>query len=223
MRRRRALVFDDEPLILDFFKQYLSSLGYDVVALTEPVVCPLYADNAVRCDRREPCADVVITEHRMPRMNGLALLKAQASRGCRLTPGNKALLSGYLEPDAVAAVRRMGCAFFDKPIHLSRFEAWLTACEKRMDLSQPLGERRRENRVPAANHRHYLVQSESDRIECRAMNVSANGFCLNVPLPLEREQVVQVASASPVAPRTALVRWTRRQQDGFYQTGLSCC
>jgi CheY-like chemotaxis protein len=223
MRRRRALVFDDEPLILDLLRQYLSSLGYDVVAASEPVICPLYAENAKTCPRQAPCADILITDSRMPAMNGLEFLRALTSRGCRLKPGNRALLSGYLDGDSVTAAKKMGCAFFDKPINFLRLETWITGCDRRIDLTQPLGDRRREDRIPLSGQQPCHVRCANDSMECSTMDVSENGFCLALPLPLEREQLVHVASLSAAAPpRAAFVRWTRRQQDGFYRTGLSC-
>jgi CheY-like chemotaxis protein len=222
VRKPRAIIFDDEPTILTFFKLVFSTRGYEVLTYTDPVVCPIYAENAGACSQKHACADVIITDYKMPRMNGLDLLKAQAAAGCKLTPRNKALMSGYLDPDKINEAKMLGCAVFDKPVELNELEEWIAGCEQRMDLSMPLAERRREARIPAPQHTPYLARYADATVECDAVNVSNSGFCLKFPFALQHEQLVHITERSAAIPRAALVRWVSRQRDGSYLAGLSC-
>lgn len=222
MRKPRAVIFDDEPTILTFFKLVFSTRGYEVLTYTDPVVCPIYAKNDAACSRKHACADVIITDYSMPRMNGLDLLKAQAAAGCKLTPRNKALMSGYLDFDMIEEAKKLGCAVFDKPVDLNELEEWITGCEQRMDLSTQIADRRREARIPAPQHTPYQARYAEDFVECSAINVSPSGFCLKLPVALQHEQLVHLTERSANLPRAALVRWVSKQSDGSYLTGLSC-
>jgi CheY-like chemotaxis protein len=60
------LIVDDEPVLADACKQYFEHFGYKVtVAYDGQTALDLYADHPV---------DAVITDFRMPRMNGQELL-----------------------------------------------------------------------------------------------------------------------------------------------------
>ncbi len=138
MRKPRAIIFDDEVIILDLLKALLAKRGYEVLTYSEPVICPLYEKSGDKCDKEYPCADVVITDLQMPRMSGIELLHCQLERGCPVTIKNKALVTTELDTENEETVRKLGCAFIGKPIKLSVLGDWLDGCETRFDLSRPL-------------------------------------------------------------------------------------
>lgn len=221
MRKRRAIVFAEDFTVSGLFKDFFSSLGYDVLAFTEPEVCPVYSADREACSRRHPCADVILADFNMPRMNGVELLWAQAARGCMLTPLNKALVSARREDGMSEALKRLGSAFFERPLDMKELEAWVRGCEQRMDLTRPLGDRRREPRTPLPGIT-CRVTCAKDLLTCFIHDISPNGFCLDLPVALEREMSVQVTSDHTRAPRPAVVQWRRKQENGFYHTGLKC-
>jgi len=90
MRKKRAIIFDDEPAILEMLERVLVRLDYDLLTFTEPVICPVYGDAACSCQNMHPCADAIITDYGLPRMNGLELFRNQIERGCRIDRRNKA-------------------------------------------------------------------------------------------------------------------------------------
>ena len=138
MRKPRVIILDDEPLILDMMGRFLAQRGYEVVSLTEPVICPLYEKGADGCEQAVACADVVITDLKMPKMSGIELLERQTQRGCKLDIRNKAVMSAHFDEDSMKRIRNLGCAYFEKPFRLSGLSGWLHECEQRIDLSQPL-------------------------------------------------------------------------------------
>ncbi|UCH81861.1 MAG: response regulator [Nitrospiraceae bacterium] len=139
MRKPRAIIYDDEIILLNLFKEWLTQRGYEVLSFTEPKVCPLHEKKSDRCTQEHKCADVVITDFNMPEMTGLELLQRQCQRGCKLDTKHKAVISGVTEKRIRETIKDMGASFFQKPLIIPEFSEWLSECEKRIDLSVPLG------------------------------------------------------------------------------------
>lgn len=140
MRKPRVIIFDDEITVLDMLERYLRDSGYEVYSYTEPIVCPLTEKCEESCKELDPCADVVLTDFRMPCMNGIEILERQSQRGCKLDIRNKAVLSSHMDQADHEKIKKLGCAFFQKPFTLSQLFEWLGECTKRINLSQPLSE-----------------------------------------------------------------------------------
>jgi CheY-like chemotaxis protein len=201
-------------------QQYFSQRGYEVLTYQEPVICPIAEDN-VECSDLDACADIIVTDFMMPKMNGIELLKAQTNRGCRLTIKNKALISGYdVEEMGVHDLHELGCAFFRKPFNFDELSAWLSERELQMDLSRPLGVRRKEKRYESDKEVTYMLSINNENLEGIALNMSASGLCIKTKAPLRQEQslIVHFGQADP--SRVALVRWLRELDGGLYLAGL---
>ncbi len=223
MRKRRAVIIDDEEIIVDLFKDFFFERKYEVLAYTGPVVCPMRDEKGNLCNTVYPCADVIITDFEMPRMNGLELLQEQSRHGCNLKRENKAVMSGHLDEESHWKVKQLGYAFFQKPIDFSKFSAWLDECEKRMDLSQPLGSRRKEKRYAIYSQVRCLVDHSDETVDGITVDISNSGLCLNLAIPLTTNQIIHISTSQALmACRTASVRWVSRSPDGSYLAGLSC-
>lgn len=221
MRKKRAVVYDDDHVMRSALKRFLERCGYEVVAAPEPEVCAFYA-NQPRCDNQAPCSDVLLTDQRMPKMTGIELLKAQTDRGCTLTNRNKAIISGGLDEDSREQVRALGCAFFDKPVDLDLLKSWLAECEQRMDLSRPLGDKRKDVRESCCTSAICRTQAGTVVLAAEVVNRSDSGICIRVDsLPAAR-QVIHLDSDLPFPSSTFLVRWTKDLSSGKYLVGLSC-
>jgi len=222
MRKRRALLYDDDPAILDLLAMFFEGRGYDVISCREPVACPVY-ESGERCDKKHPCADLMITDLDMPLMSGLELLELQNLRGCRLTLRNKAVLSGNLDPASRTAIRSLGCATFQKPCRFSALAPWVDECEQRMDVSQPLGIQRIERRAACSSKAIFTIGREADTCTAEVVNRSDSGLCVRLDRPLSVAQVLRLQSLLPLPSDRLLVRWTRLDTDGGYLAGMSCC
>ena len=221
MRKKRAVVYDDDHVMRSALKRFLERCGYEVVAAPEPEVCAFYA-NQPRCDNQAPCSDVLLTDQRMPKMTGIELLKAQTDRGCTLTNRNKAIISGGLDEDSREQVRALGCAFFDKPVDFDHLKTWLGECEKRMDLSRPLGDKRRNIRETCCSAATCRTQSGNLLFGAEIVNRSASGICIRIDSPPAALQVVRLESDLPFPSNRFLVRWTKDISGGQYLVGMSC-
>lgn len=222
MRKRRAIVLDDDPTVLNILKMFFTIRGYEVIALPEPVRCPVYDENAP-CQNVHPCADIIVTDFRMPKMTGLAMLQAQVNKGCKLTVRNKAIISGYIDASSRTVINRLGCAYFEKPFLFQELEPWIAACEERMDLSRPLGMKRKELRTECCPQLSCDLRINGEICSGTALNRSESGLCVKVRHPLSVQQMVTVVTSLSLISYQAIVRWISDLGDGTYLVGLSCC
>jgi CheY-like chemotaxis protein len=201
---------------------YFQQRDYEVIACREPVRCPVYDDGAP-CSQSRPCGDLMITDICMPRMTGLEMLEAQKRQGCKLDIRNKAVLSGSIDQAAFEAIQRLGCASFLKPFRLAQLEKWVLECELRMDLSRPLGFRRREAREACSSRALVAVGSAGDVCTAEVVNRSGSGLCLRVDRPLAVTQVLDLRGRAADAEARFEVRWLRPEAGSGFLAGVSCC
>jgi CheY-like chemotaxis protein len=221
MRRRRVVLYDDDPAVLELLTVFFADLGYDVIGLSEPATCPVYQD-AGDCIQDRPCADLMIADLRPPRIPPLELFTRQQSRGCKLDPRNKAILAGSFDHADVPAIARLGCAAFVKPCRLSRLAEWAAACEQHMELDQPLGIPRREPRSACAFRAVFSVEQEHGVHAGVVTNVSPSGLCVRTERQLAERQVLELHTPFALPTNRVQVRWTRSDDDGSL-SGTSCC
>ncbi len=221
MRSPRVIIVDDDPIILEVFSLFLGNLGYEVLTFVEPERCPIYR-TATRCESLRPCSDVMLIDYWMHKMSGVKLLEAQVKMGCRLTIQNKALISGYLDQHALDAVAQLGCKSFTKPPDMGAITEWLEQCKTRIDLTQPLGFPRKEERYPFSEGVPCMVKADHAVFPGKAVNRSHNGLCLKVGTLLRLKQIVTLMTELPDVSLTGMVRWVREAGDTEYLVGLSC-
>lgn len=220
MRNRRAIIFDDEPIVLDVLRVFFESRGYEAMLFREPVICPIYGDSAV-CPRPHPCSDIMLTDYKMPKMNGVDLLIAQSLHGCKLLPQNKALMSGFIDDNKRKTVEDLGIAFFQKPVDFNELDAWVSECEARTDLAQTLAIKRREPRHACCLEIQYGTSAQSEAWRGVTVNMSNSGLCLRTSKQLDPRQTISIRTNPPRPPQQASVRWVKEAGDGAYFVGLS--
>jgi len=220
MRRKRAVIFEDDVVITGLLKMFLSLRGYDFYAYREPLICPVYKDDT-ECNIKHPCADIMLIDFNIPKMSGIELLKAQTARQCKITPMNKALITGYSNGLNAAELKQVGTPVFEKPIDFSRLAEWFDQCEQRMDLSQPLGLFRTEKRHPC-NIRISFQTTPPSYIQIGfATNCSPSGLCLKVSTSLWLHQTLTILRSDKTSPSLpASVRWVKKLGNNYFETGL---
>ncbi len=136
MRNSRIIIFDDDTRILDVLYIYFSVRNFEVQSFSEPVLCSTL-NNSNCC--LSPCADIIIIDLQMARINGIELLNHQAQRRCPINIRNKAIMSGAVPDEYIDKIKGLADNFFQKPFHMEKLYAWTKDCVSRSDLSQPLG------------------------------------------------------------------------------------
>jgi CheY-like chemotaxis protein len=95
----RILVADDSPMIRELLFEAFSSIGYAVTCVRDGL-------EALACLQTESY-DLLITDYRMPRLDGLALLRRlQAGNGCP----RSVLITAQGTPDLVEHASQAGAA-----------------------------------------------------------------------------------------------------------------
>ena len=107
-RLRRILVADDEDLVRDLLHRYLDKLGYEVVLAEDGV-------QALALYQQQP-VDLVLSDVRMPHLDGLKLLVALKDLNPRLPV---VLISGHGEVETVVKALKAGADnFLAKPLRM---------------------------------------------------------------------------------------------------------
>ncbi len=115
----RVLVVDDEPGCVEEYCETLDDLGYDHVSATSGL-------EALSLLASDPSIGIVLTDVRMPGMDGLSLLSQIQSRYAGRRPLVSIVITGYGTLDlAVAAMRYDAVDFLSKPISRAEYAAAL--------------------------------------------------------------------------------------------------
>jgi CheY-like chemotaxis protein len=132
-KKLRVLVIDDELVLCDAIKKALQVHDCEVRTFQNPISACYVSQNLGRnCVNDSACTDVLITDMRMPDMDGIELLKLQKRCGCKAQAANKALMSALATPQQQADVKELGCHFFQKPFKLSEILHWINECTNRI-------------------------------------------------------------------------------------------
>jgi two-component system, NtrC family, C4-dicarboxylate transport response regulator DctD len=121
-KAERVLFVDDEEIVREALEQWLTLAGYAVSTFEDPEAALAAIDDRF--------SGILVTDMRMPRMDGLAVLE----RALRQDPELPVLLvTGHGDvPMAAEAMRRGAYDFIEKPFAPERLaDAVGRACEKR--------------------------------------------------------------------------------------------
>jgi DNA-binding response OmpR family regulator len=126
----RAYIFEDEPVIREILGNILDRRGYEVITYPDPSACPLNSMGRCPCPIGTICADVIVSDIQMPRVNGIDFIQQLIEKGCK-SP-HIALMSGsWTERDLVRAAE-LGCKILRKPFDITNFFKWLEEAESKI-------------------------------------------------------------------------------------------
>ena len=128
-RDARILVVDDDRELADGLVEYLSNLGYWAkAAYTGREGINRFENGAFQ---------LVITDLKMPDMDGLALLEAVKARDSRAVV---MVITGYgTIESAVEAIKKGAYDFITKPVKMQEFELLIDRALERHAMSKQLG------------------------------------------------------------------------------------
>lgn len=139
MKKHRILVFDQDHSLRELLRTYLGGQGYEVLAFSDPTICPLYhklLDEKCRCPKNRPCADSVLIDIKMKEINAFDFLKLQRQRGCKALDANKAVMSASMAHKLEAELAEFGCHYIKKPFRLDEIKSWIEGCVARLAARQ---------------------------------------------------------------------------------------
>lgn len=139
MKKHRILVFDQDQSLRELLRTYLGGQGYEVLAFSDPTICPLYhklLDETCRCPKNRPCADSVLIDIKMKEINAFDFLKLQRQRGCKALDANKAVMSASMTRKFEATLAEFGCHHIKKPFRLEEIKNWIEECATRLATRQ---------------------------------------------------------------------------------------
>lgn len=134
----RIFIIDDEESIRETFKWHLEGLGHEVIALPDPSFCTVYMGAC--CKMTNPCADILIIDYSMPRMNGMELLELMEKKGGLTAARFKMILTGDATQIDLSAAERLGCEVRQKPMRLSELEDWVNTLTKEIPANRELAD-----------------------------------------------------------------------------------
>lgn len=133
----RILVIDDDKETRDLLKIALGGRGHEVTALSDPSEFPFLNKETCPCTQDKPCADILIADNIMPKIEGIDFFKKLRSRGCQpFVKGNVAIMSGYLTIHYMNELNNLGIHYFRKPFNLSDIYDWVDLCQSRIEESR---------------------------------------------------------------------------------------
>lgn len=129
----RVLVIDDDADIRNLMQSALSSKGYEVSTLADPSEFPFINNKTCTCPTDSPCADIIIADIVMPKVDGIDFFNHLKDTGCcTLVRGNVAIMSGYLTIYYMNVLNNLGIHYFRKPFELNEIFAWADECRERI-------------------------------------------------------------------------------------------
>ena len=127
MKYRTILCEDNESIrkVLNFI---LQERGHEVFSYEDAGDCPISSCAECKCNQINPCADIIISDLLMPKVNGLEFIENLKKNGCRIK--NIALVSGFWIEEDISRAVEIGCTVLHKPSPPEELFKWIATCEK---------------------------------------------------------------------------------------------
>ena len=121
-----VLVIDDESMIVDQLKYYLSDLGYNVHGYTNP-------EKALEKIHTR-CYDVILTDLKMPAVSGMDIVKAIKEKG---EDTKVIIFTGFATADsAISAIKHGVYSYIQKPYSLNEIRDTVTNAATQLFLQR---------------------------------------------------------------------------------------
>ena len=226
MRRPRVIIFDDEAVLLELLGFCFAKWGYEVFSYRTPMVCPFSGRSSGSCagssECRVPCADLVISDFKMPQMTGIELFQLQAQKGCRIENKMKAIMSDHADWALLKQCKDLGYRFIEKPFYSSELYTWVSECERHFDLSKPLVGKKPNKRYDFIKDIEYCLNASrpQEKFIGFTVNKSIDGLGLRVFNPLCAGQEITILNGLEATNLNGTVIWCNQVGESAYRAGL---
>jgi two-component system, LuxR family, response regulator FixJ len=201
MNAPHVVVVDDDEAVLDSMLGLIASAGYQVRGFISAMGLFAAIEELPR--------SCVITDVRMPQVDGLSLIRKLREVGCEDWP--VVVISGHADvPMAVEAMRLGAANFLEKPVKPQNLIEVLSECAARFTLPDDVGARAVHGRYGLLTNREreitgFLIAGHSSKKIGATLGISprtADGFRASV---LKKMAVENVAALATLAERHGLV------------------
>lgn len=134
----RAIVIDDMDFCRNLLTDFLQERGYQVASFADATACPLFPARNALCPKTKSCADFLLTDNRMPHMQGLDFIELLQQGECKIAPFGRAIFSANWTQDELARADQLQCETFSKPYDLDRMSRWLDEQEAKISSDRAL-------------------------------------------------------------------------------------
>lgn len=134
--RRRALIFDDQAPMRQILWTVFDRRGYEVFTYPDPSVCPLSSISECPCPEGTICADVIVSDIQMLRVNGIDFVQQLLEKRCKLP--HIAVISGSWTDEDRTRAEKLGCKIFEKPFGIPKLIHWLNEIEHAVPAGRSL-------------------------------------------------------------------------------------
>lgn len=221
MRKPRVIIFDDDAMLLEILEFYFDKWGFEVFLHQGPEVC-MSDGTGGSCKSLSSCADLMLSDFRMPRITGLELFQLQEQRGCKIDRKMKAIMSGNTDEALLRQCKDAGYRFFQKPFHSSDIYSWVSECEKNFDLSKQLGGKKPNKRYVLRQNIEFCINPplQNEIFIGITINKSIDGLCLRVLNPLQAGQEITILKGLDGPNLDGTVVWCKKVGENAYHAGL---
>ena len=116
-KRKRVLAIDDDVLVRESLRMILARFNYTVTMAVG-------GQEALEMIAKTPSFDLIVTDVRMPGMNGIETLKAirQQCKDLHLSPIPEIIITAYDDKMILEEARKLAvCGFIQKPFDIEKF------------------------------------------------------------------------------------------------------
>ena len=121
-----VLIFEDSDILRSTLKYILNERGYEVFTFSNGIMCPVSDTVYHTCPLDHGCADIIISDVKIPTESGIELIKKRQQKGCKVQ--NRAFMSVDWSYPGLKYVQNIGGHIFHKPFNLRKMIKWLDDC-----------------------------------------------------------------------------------------------
>ena len=128
----RTILCENNECIRKILVFILQERGHEVFTYKDAKDFSLSSCAKCNGNHKDICADIIISEVSISKVNGLGVFKELKNNGCRIK--NIALVSDNWAEIDISKTKGLGCKVFHKPVAPEELFEWIETCEK--DINQ---------------------------------------------------------------------------------------